>query len=241
MSAPKTPWSDPPRIWSNERRRAPVSGPARVGAGGEQSGRRGEGTVGNPGPMPETAVFGPPVPYSPGEELYGKASVETGENFPPEQPQPDPEPQPQLQPEPPSRTGLLIGIGVLLLIFIGLLPLMLQDNSTSTGSSSSAKAPPVAPTSTKVAPVAKATKFFRGLAIGKVTANDGSTLTVEGVLGSTALVRVDTRTRVLMLASPRASDVRIGTMIVVQGDQASDGTIQARLILGGALAASFGR
>ncbi|MFD0364131.1 DUF5666 domain-containing protein [Nocardia sp. GCM10030253] len=245
MSAPQTPWSSPSRGWSNKRRRAPWSGPTQVGVGGGQSRRHGDPPGGDPDPTPDqTQVFGPPLLYSPVEEAarreqYSQPTVELGET-------PAPEHQ---QPEAPSRTGLLIGVGVVLLIIIGLLPMMLRDNSTSASSSSnakpaassSAKAPPAASPSTKVAPAASAARFVRGLAVGRVTANDGSTLTVEGVLGSRVAVRTDAGTRFLMLAATRASDVRVGTMVVVQGDKASDGSIKAKYIIGGPLGAVFGR
>ncbi|MFQ6330285.1 hypothetical protein ACLMAL_29695 [Nocardia sp. CWNU-33] len=225
MAAQQTPWSDPPRIWSSERRRAPISGPTQVGVGGARPTRGGGSAVGDPGQAPEaSAVFGPPVPYSPSdeaarrEELYRPPAAETA-------------PQ-HSQPEPPNRTGLLIGVGVVLLIIIGLLPMILHDNSTSTSSSPNVKASQATTASVKVAPAASAAKFVRGIAVGRVAANDGSTLTVEGVLGSVAVVRIDTRTRVLMLAAVRAADVKVGTMVIVQGDKTSDGTIKAKYIVG---------
>ncbi|WP_328410066.1 hypothetical protein [Nocardia sp. NBC_00403] len=227
MAAQQTPWSDPPRIWSSERRRAPISGPTQVGVGGGRPTPGGGSPVGDPGQAPEaSAVFGPPVPYSPGDEaarreLYGPPT-ELSETPPPQ----------HSQPEPPNRTGLLIGVGVVLLIIIGLLPMILHDNSTSTSSSSNVKASQAMTTSVKVGPAASAAKFVRGIAVGRVAANDGSTLTVEGVLGSVAVVRIDTRTRVLMLAAVRAADVKVGTMVIVQGDKSSDGTIEAKYIVG---------
>ncbi|MFE7801299.1 DUF5666 domain-containing protein [Nocardia sp. NPDC057440] len=130
---------------------------------------------------------------------------------------------------------------MILLIIIGLFPIILHDNPTSTSSPPNAKASQATTPSAKVAPAASAAKFVRGIAVGRVAANDGSTLTVEGVLGSTAVVRIDTRTRVLMLAATRAADVKVGTMVIVQGDKASDGTIKARYIVGEPLGAAFGR
>ncbi|MEV6431867.1 hypothetical protein [Nocardia sp. NPDC051463] len=174
------------------------------------------------------------MPYSPAEEagrreLYGAQAAEHSE-APPQ----------HSQPEPPNRTGLLIGVGVVLLIIIGLFPIVLHDNSTSTSSSSNVKAAQATTTSVKVGPAASAAKFVRGIAAGRVAANDGATLTVEGVLGSVAVVRIDARTRVLMLAAVRAADVKVGTMVIVQGDKASDGTIMAKYIVGEPLGAAFG-
>lgn len=76
--------------------------------------------------------------------------------------------------------------------------------------------------------------------IGKVTANDGATLTLHGLSGSTTTVHTDAKTRVLVLSGFRVSDVKTGDTVLVHGGKAVDGSIRAKLIVGGSIGL-FGR
>ncbi|MEV6340575.1 hypothetical protein AB0M12_38375 [Nocardia vinacea] len=82
---------------------------------------------------------------------------------------------------------------------------------------------------------ANAVQVKRGLTIGKVTANDGKTLAVEGISGATTNVQVNTNTQVLVLTGRSVSDVSVGAAVVVYGNKEADGTIIANLIVGGSL------
>jgi hypothetical protein len=55
---------------------------------------------------------------------------------------------------------------------------------------------------------------------------------VQGVLGDkTATVRTTAQTRVLGVNREKVADLKVGDMVIVQGDKAADGTITARLII----------
>ncbi|WP_063047381.1 hypothetical protein [Nocardia pseudovaccinii] len=126
--------------------------------------------------------------------------------------------------------GMLIGTS-----FAVLLSLVAYLFVASIGSApDSAPAARSAGTDTTAAP-ANAAQVSRGLTIGKVTANDGKTLAVQGILGATTNVRVSTDTRVLVLTGNRVSDVTVGAAVVVYGNKEADGTITANLIVGGSV------
>ncbi len=82
---------------------------------------------------------------------------------------------------------------------------------------------------------ANAAQVNHGLTIGKVKANDGRTLVVEGILGATTSVHVTAGTTVLVLTANRVSDVAVGAAVVIYGNKEADGTITANLIVGGTL------
>ncbi|BCK57721.1 hypothetical protein NWFMUON74_54930 [Nocardia wallacei] len=77
-----------------------------------------------------------------------------------------------------------------------------------------------------------AVRITSGFTVGKVIANDGATLRVRGVSGSTTVVRTDPDTRVMVLPGSRVSDARPGTMVMVYGDKQGDGAIVANLMMG---------
>ncbi|MEV6140468.1 hypothetical protein AB0L63_31390 [Nocardia sp. NPDC051990] len=82
---------------------------------------------------------------------------------------------------------------------------------------------------------ANAVQVNRGLTIGKVTANDGKTVAVQGILGATTKVHVTPGTQVLVLAARSVSEVTIGAAVVIYGNKEADGTITANLIVGGSV------
>jgi hypothetical protein len=71
-----------------------------------------------------------------------------------------------------------------------------------------------------------------GATVGSVTANDGATLSVQGMLGDrTDVVHTNDQTRVLGVNREKVADLKVGDMVIVQGDKAADGSITARLII----------
>ncbi|MFI7671708.1 hypothetical protein [Nocardia sp. NPDC049526] len=125
--------------------------------------------------------------------------------------------------------GMLIGTSFAVLLSLVVYLFVASFGSapardSATGGSAAATAVP-----------ANAVHVNRGLTIGKVTANDGKTLAVEGILGAKTNVRVNTDTQVLVLTGSSVSDVAIGAAVVVYGNKEADGTITANLIMGGSL------
>lgn len=82
---------------------------------------------------------------------------------------------------------------------------------------------------------ANAVQVNRGLAIGKVTANDGKMIAVEGISGAMTNVHTSPDTRILVLTGSSVSDVTVGAAVLVYGDKEADGTITANLIVGGSV------
>lgn len=74
-----------------------------------------------------------------------------------------------------------------------------------------------------------------GATMGTISANDGSTLTVDSLSGSTITVHTDAKTEVIALGSSTIADLHPGDMVVVQGDKNLDGSIQAKIVIGTAL------
>jgi hypothetical protein len=70
-----------------------------------------------------------------------------------------------------------------------------------------------------------------GATMGTVAGNDGSTLTVESVLGSTVTVHTDGKTQVIAMGGSKVADLHPGDMVVVQGDKSADGSILAKIIV----------
>ncbi|MGW4088558.1 DUF5666 domain-containing protein [Nocardia sp. NPDC004750] len=156
-------------------------------------------------------------------------------------------------PQPPRRnTGLWIalGIGVVLLIgAIGVVSGVLLGASDS-GSAETAAAPTTRVT-TRPAPGTRNAQPTPpsglpsvpglgdadglGATMGTITANDGGTLTVSSVMGNTITVRTDAKTQVIALSGTKVSDLATGELVLIQGDKAADGSIQAKVIIGTSL------
>ncbi len=137
-------------------------------------------------------------------------------------------------------TAALIGlcIGVVLLVVSGCLfvdrPTEQATPATSlrTSAPPSTTAPPTtapATTSTRVPP---AGRLGIGVALGKVIANDGTTLVVKNLTGSTVRVRSNTATKTYVLSAARAADISVGTVVAVYGQTQSDKSIMASVITG---------
>ncbi|MGY4103582.1 hypothetical protein ACW2Q0_29065 [Nocardia sp. R16R-3T] len=125
--------------------------------------------------------------------------------------------------------GMLIGTS-----FAVLLSLVVYLFIASLGSAP-AREPTASAAVAATAGPANAVQVDRGLTIGRVRANDGRTLVVEGILGATTPVHVTADTNVLVLTGNRVSDVAVGAAVVIYGDNEADGTITANLIVGGLL------
>lgn len=74
-----------------------------------------------------------------------------------------------------------------------------------------------------------------GATMGTVATNDGSTLTLDSLSGSTITVHTDAKTQVISLGAGTLADLHTGDMVVVQGSKNPDGSILAKLIIGTAI------
>ncbi|UFS94291.1 DUF5666 domain-containing protein [Nocardia huaxiensis] len=70
-----------------------------------------------------------------------------------------------------------------------------------------------------------------GATLGTVAANDGKTLTLTSLSGTSVTVKTDDSTQVISLGSTKVADLPVGEMVMVQGDKAADGSIQAKIII----------
>lgn len=122
--------------------------------------------------------------------------------------------------------GMLTGttLAVALTLVVGFL--------LSGRSGDSAPDPSVSAVATSTAVPANAVQVNRGLTAGEITANDGKTVTVAGLLGAKTKVHIDASTQVLVLSGTSVSDVKVGATVVVYGDKEADGSITANLIVG---------
>lgn len=77
-----------------------------------------------------------------------------------------------------------------------------------------------------------------GATMGTVATNDGTTLTIDSLSGSTITVHTDARTQVISLGAGTLADLHTGDMVVVQGSKNPDGTILAKIIIGTAVPTS---
>jgi len=71
-----------------------------------------------------------------------------------------------------------------------------------------------------------------GATMGTVATNDGSTLTIDSLSGSTVTVHTDAKTQVISLGAGTLADLHTGDMVVVQGGKNPDGSILAKIIIG---------
>ncbi|MFC9996408.1 DUF5666 domain-containing protein [Nocardia sp. NPDC127526] len=70
-----------------------------------------------------------------------------------------------------------------------------------------------------------------GADMGTIASNDGKTLTMTTLAGDTVTVKTDASTQVISLSSTTVADLKVGEMVMVEGDKAADGTIQAKIII----------
>lgn len=117
---------------------------------------------------------------------------------------------------------MLIGIGVAIVLLVMACSVLLPSKPMVSSTA------PSRPTTTTAAAQAAG----RGLTAGRVTANDGRTLQLQGIRGSSTTVHTTPNTRVIVLLGAKVSDVMVGAMIFVVGNKGADGSIIATLVLG---------
>lgn len=150
----------------------------------------------------------------------------------------------------PRRLALWVAgaAGVLLLVAVVLGGIALVSNSSAPESASSGTTSAPSPTTTSAprtttpspSPGAPFDQLPGGLgevigaagaAVGTISANDGSTLTLDAIGGSTVTVKITERTRIIGLDRATAADLVPGDTVVVQGSKLEDGAMTAELIL----------
>ncbi|WP_280242007.1 hypothetical protein [Nocardia abscessus] len=135
-------------------------------------------------------------------------------------------------------------VGVLILVVSGWLLLGPPTETAASPTTTRAAAPSTTPPPSTVrttTPVPPRPIERTGVAVtvGKVTANDGTTLVVKNaVTGNSVKVSTDADTKVYVLVAKRAKDIRVGAAIAVYGRQHPDQTINADFITGISLGAA---
>ncbi|MFI7663643.1 DUF5666 domain-containing protein [Nocardia sp. NPDC049526] len=159
---------------------------------------------------------------------------------------------PDQQPPRKRNTGLWIALGLGLILLIGAVGVLGgvlmggEDSSSSSAASTSAfptagrstgTAPSGGPSSTQVLPSIPGLGGIDnvGATMGTISANAGGQLTLDTLGGSAVTVRTTDKTQVISLTGSKASDLPVGDMVVVQGDKAADGSIDAKIIISTAL------
>ncbi|WP_024801729.1 DUF5666 domain-containing protein [Nocardia sp. BMG51109] len=153
--------------------------------------------------------------------------------------------------EPPRRrrTGLWIGLtaAVFVLVVLGGIAagmfLAGNDDSSSTSAAdtstrSSPSRVPVVPPNGSGGPQSGVPGMpglgdidDLGATMGTISTNDGTTLTIQSLLGSLVTVHTDAQTQVVATGAGKVTDLHPGDMVVVQGDKAPDASIQAKIII----------
>ncbi|WP_405160151.1 DUF5666 domain-containing protein [Nocardia sp. NBC_01499] len=156
-----------------------------------------------------------------------------------------------LPPEPPPRrnTGLWIalGLGTLALVavigIVGGVLLAGKDSSSTSAASTSAfptasrplpGTPRGTPSGVPSVPGLGGIDNL-GATMGTITTNDGTTLSISSLLGSAVTVHTDANTQVISMSGTKVSDLPTGDIVLIQGDKAADGSIQAKVIISTAL------
>lgn len=154
-------------------------------------------------------------------------------------------------PGPGRKVGLwvAVGAGVVLLALGLIVGLLLNGNDSDTPTASApTTSRPLTPPTARTAPPTQApdtTSPLEGLpggvgdligkagtAMGTITANDGGTLTLDGLGGSTITVRTTSDTSLISLTARTIADLKPGESVLVQGDKVENGTVTAKLIIG---------
>ncbi len=150
--------------------------------------------------------------------------------------------------------GLIVGVvAALVIALVGLGAWLLYDSqSTSTTAAPAITPRSSAPSTTTTVPPTTAPETTpsvpgleqlpgglgealgtQGATVGRIVSNDGTTLVLEGIGGSTITVATTPETRVLALGAGSVGDLRPGTSVVVQGSPLENGTITAEVIVSG--------
>ncbi|MRH93145.1 hypothetical protein GFY24_37975 [Nocardia sp. SYP-A9097] len=151
-------------------------------------------------------------------------------------------------PQPPRKTGMWIGVGLAAFVLVALAGILAgvllanKDSSDTTAAGTithTGPALPGLPGNTSVSPLPSGIPEIPGLGdidslganMGTLASNDGTTLTMTNLSGTTVTVHTDERTQVISLGSTKVADLPVGEMVMVQGDKSADGSIQAKLII----------
>lgn len=70
-----------------------------------------------------------------------------------------------------------------------------------------------------------------GSSVGTISANDGSTLTLDGLDGAPVTVQTTPQTQIISLSGSDLASLAVGAFVVVQGEAVEDGTIRANVII----------
>ncbi|PTR30994.1 hypothetical protein C8K36_10120 [Rhodococcus sp. OK519] len=157
-------------------------------------------------------------------------------------------------PKPGRKIGMwaAVGAGVVLLglgLIVGLLLSGNDSNDTNTAAAPSPRtsAPVVppragAPTPTDEPDITSPLEGLpggvgdligkAGTAMGTITANNGGTLTIDGLGGSKITVRTTSDTTLISLTADSIADLKPGESVLVQGDKVENDTVTAKLIIG---------
>lgn len=186
---------------------------------------------------------------------YGAGGYPPGGYPPPGQPPTGEVPPLGNGPEnkPGRKVGLwaAAGAGVVLLALGLIVGLMLSGNSdennTAAAPSPRTSAPAVPPRAGAPVPTPEpdTTSPFEnlpggigdvianaGTAMGTITANDGGTLTIDGLGGTKITVKTTPDTSLISLTADSIAELKPGESVLVQGDKVKDGTLTAKLIIG---------
>ncbi|MET9492551.1 DUF5666 domain-containing protein [Nocardia sp. NPDC006630] len=212
------------------------------------------------GEYPPTAAYPPvsgygPTPGNPGGMSYGPTAQYAAPGYPggPGGPgggyQPAGFPQQPGPPPPPSRTNLWIGLGIAAFALVALVGVVVgvllahKDSSDSAASATTTRttgfAIPGFPGNTSAQSPPSGVPTIPGLGdidqlganMGTIASNDGTTLTMTSLSGTTVTVHTDERTQVISLSSTKVADLPVGEMVMVQGDKNADGSVQAKIII----------
>ncbi|NUS45440.1 MAG: hypothetical protein HOQ24_17330 [Mycobacteriaceae bacterium] len=152
-------------------------------------------------------------------------------------------PPPGFGPPPRRNTGMIVGIAVglgLLLAAVAAAGYLMfghrgDDDVAAADSTSSApemSSPPLAVPSLPHTRTKPGPGIDIGATMGAITANDGSTLSIRGLLGGRQdTIRTTAQTQVVSMTGTSVADLKVGDMVIVQGDKAPDGSITATLII----------
>ncbi|MFW0874675.1 hypothetical protein [Rhodococcoides corynebacterioides] len=180
----------------------------------------------------------PPGQYPPGGDRYGEAPPLDGSGGGGRGP----------------NKGLIVGVvAALVIALVGLGAWLLYDSQSSSTTAAPAITPRSSAPSTTTTPPPTTTPETtpslpgldqipggvgealgtQGATVGRIVSNDGTTLVLEAIGGSTVTVTTTPQTRVLALGAGSVADLRTGTSVVVQGSPLENGTITAEVIVSG--------
>jgi hypothetical protein len=252
MTNPNDPWSKRPEPGAADQVRAAYGDQSDVPAEEHPGASRyqpGETASANYATDDPTQAYGAPAGPNPTlhipayETLRDQQRTSAGRPpLPPNMPPPIP-----ARRSPALLVGAGLGVGLLVAAALGAVYLVLGHRSDDSSDAAPAQSTPPSVVAPSQAPALPApgfdTHILGGLGhalgnttTGSITANDGATLTVQGALGGALdTVHTDDGTQVVSISGSKVSDLKVGDMVIVQGDRRPDGSIDAKLIISTAL------